>query len=689
MKAPPFFIGAALVFWGWHTGLLWAGVAAAVVIEASHFLDVRWEFSQADLDRIWNLCVALFLGATVYAFFSSESLGVVSDLIKENSASRRLATINQSKRSLFQLLQWLPIMFLPIVLAQVFSAQDRMDLSTFSWWLRRKRGQRGYARRFSGGLNLTYPFFVCCLFAASAGNERTLWFPAGLTALTAGALWLHRSRSFRPQNWAASLVLAFGLGFGAHLAMLEIQKLIQRIDDLVWSRWGGTRTVSARENGTRIGSIGRLKLSGRIVLRVEAAPGQNPPPLLREASYDKFQGIKWSSSKADFQAVNSDLTQVNWVLKPEAATGNTVRIAGYLSGGSGVLALPSGVVTVSELPVVNVETNLFASVRVDGGPGFVQFEAGYEPVSGIDAPPGIADRDVPPEELEAIQQIAQDLELEHLAPDEAVRAVEAFFARSFTYSLLQGPQHLAKTNQTALGRFLLEHRSGHCEYFAAATTLLLRAARIPARYAIGFSVQEKRGRYYVIRERHAHAWCLAWIDGAWRDIDTTPPDWAASEAQRASIIEPIWDAFSRLWFEFSRWRWGHAEWKRYLLWMVVPLLGIALARLLLHKQWIRARQRGAGAGIPRSWPGSDSEFYHVERSLAKAGFPRLPGETGSAWIARVRASADSPPAGLERLLAAHYRLRFDPRGLDPDERARLRQEAGNWLKEAALRPRQH
>ncbi|MBT8330725.1 MAG: transglutaminase-like domain-containing protein, partial [Deltaproteobacteria bacterium] len=36
--------------------------------------------------------------------------------------------------------------------------------------------------------------------------------------------------------------------------------------------------------------------------------------------------------------------------------------------------------------------------------------------------------------------------------------------------------------------FLTRSRSGHCEYFATATVLLLRQAGIPARYARGYSV---------------------------------------------------------------------------------------------------------------------------------------------------------------------------------------------------------
>ena len=61
-----------------------------------------------------------------------------------------------------------------------------------------------------------------------------------------------------------------------------------------------------------------------------------------------------------------------------------------------------------------------------------------------------------------------------------------------------------------MSRFLLRTRSGHCEYFATATVLLLRQLGIPARYAVGYAVHEATGRKYVVRQRDAHAWCLVW-----------------------------------------------------------------------------------------------------------------------------------------------------------------------------------
>jgi predicted RNA-binding Zn ribbon-like protein len=87
------------------------------------------------------------------------------------------------------------------------------------------------------------------------------------------------------------------------------------------------------------------------------------------------------------------------------------------------------------------------------------------------------------------------------------------------------------------------------------------------------------------------------------------------------------------------------------------------------------------AGASGAWPGLDSEFYQVERRLAEGGATRHPGEPLSAWL--VRASADPALAEvrdrLRELLRLHYRYRFDPEGLAPDDREALRRETGDCL----------
>ena len=64
-------------------------------------------------------------------------------------------------------------------------------------------------------------------------------------------------------------------------------------------------------------------------------------------------------------------------MRPLPGPGRQVTIAGSLHGGNALLALPTGVARVQNLPALGVATNWFGSVRVEDGPGFVQFEAEY------------------------------------------------------------------------------------------------------------------------------------------------------------------------------------------------------------------------------------------------------------------------------------------------------------------------
>jgi hypothetical protein len=78
-----------------------------------------------------------------------------------------------------------------------------------------------------------------------------------------------------------------------------------------------------------------------------------------------------------------------------------------------------------------------------------------------------------------------------------------------------------------------------------------------------------------------------------------------------------------------------------------------------------------------SWPGLDSEFYRLERKLIQCGWLRQPGETLSDWLAQTL--ADPALVDLRKpltaLLQLHYNHRFDPRGLDREEREALAREA--------------
>jgi len=80
-------------------------------------------------------------------------------------------------------------------------------------------------------------------------------------------------------------------------------------------------------------------------------------------------------------------------------------------------------------------------------------------------------------------------------------------------------------------------------------------------------------------------------------------------------------------------------------------------------------------------PGSDSEFFQVERALAKSGLPRGAGESVMEWLARIGPKLPEGVRASEliELASLHYRHRFDPAGLAPADRERLRASAERWL----------
>lgn len=95
--------------------------------------------------------------------------------------------------------------------------------------------------------------------------------------------------------------------------------------------------------------------------------------------------------------------------------------------------------------------------------------------------------------------------------------------------------------------FLFDRKSGHCEYFATAMTLVARAAGIPARAIMGYRVgEESPFGYYVVRERNAHAWVEAWVPGlGWTTRDPTPEtELPQNREHRSGYAASIADALS-------------------------------------------------------------------------------------------------------------------------------------------------
>ncbi len=155
--------------------------------------------------------------------------------------------------------------------------------------------------------------------------------------------------------------------------------------------------------------------------------------------------------------------------------------------------------------------------------------------------------------LTGLRQLAKQLVDDVPAGDRERRArtLEMYLrdVTRFRYSLKSVERD---SNLDPIEDFITKHPSGHCEYFASALTLMLRSVNIPARIALGFKGGEwnDAGKYYQVRELHAHAWVEAWVgpdylpnivkssplarkNGAWIVLDPTP---AGEESDQYSIF---------------------------------------------------------------------------------------------------------------------------------------------------------
>ena len=680
MNTPPLLVAAVLLFWGWQTGHWILGAAVGAILESSRAIKFRWSLTQADFNRLWNICSVLFLALAVILLINENTISFSDFFV---NAGRRPEAIREAGKSALVWLQWFPLIFFPFMLAQTFNERNKVGLATFSWWLRKQEARNPKAILPREEINVTFAYVAVCLLAASAVPERNNQFYLVIAALVAWSLFSARTKRYSFAVWAIFFLLVTATGYGAHRGLFALQRKLEQMD-LTWFSRFATAVTDPKQAHTSIGSIGRLKMSNRIVLRVRTDGGA-PPTLLREASYTIYRQPVWSNVQRAFSDVIPD-DEATWTLLRKKST-HSVSIAQFLHRGMGMLPLPAGSSQVSDLQAPTLRTNLFGAAAVSEGPGLVVYNVRYDEGATFDSAPMADDLRSYDATETAVTQIANDLQLrDGMDAHEALDRVGGFFAEKFSYSTYLGRDHRPTPEESALTRFLLHTRSGHCEYFATATTLLLRKAGLPTRYAVGYSVQEGSGRKYVVRERHAHAWALVWYENAWHDFDTTPGSWNAVEAAHASVFQSINDFFSNLWFQFSKLRWSKTEWRKYFMAAPVPLLVVVIVRFFFGKQWRRIRARRAEQGRGPVWAGTDSDFYLIEKHFAARGLERRDSENWSSWLRRI-GGGETITAQLTPVLLLHQRHRFDPRGLNDSERRELRTKVSHWLARQSERER--
>ncbi|MEY4387324.1 MAG: hypothetical protein RLY20_2607 [Verrucomicrobiota bacterium] len=717
-------LGAVLLFWGWEVDLPYVGGILAVIVEGVRLIRARWDISDEDYNRVWNFCTLLFIGAVVYAFTANQGPSAFGQFINDPGLTTERAAGESGQKTASAMLQWTPIIFFPFLIALALGDRSSVKLTVFSLIARKRKKHREGPPVADKEVHADWVYFGTCLLAASINNNEGNVFFVGLALLLTWALWMRRSRRFALPVWIVVAVTACVVGFFSQQQLGELRRFLEGWAPQWTWRFSGRKTDVDRAR-TDIGQIGRMKQSGAITVRVEMKDGTPPPTLLRTASYRTYRNAQWFSFRPRFEngppgsggpprgfgrgegrgegitnrspwgTVQQESKPGTWVFRSGPAP-MRINIATYVDTreNGDPLPLPLGFARIEDFPNATIKTNNLGVAVASSPSGVAIFDVLYGLNGSIDTPPSyppfhfgtnpppILELEVPANEWPALDKIIAGLDLDGKSTNQMIRAVASFFQDNFTYSLWQKTRYGRDTNSTPLEDFLAPtNRSGHCEYFATATTLLLRRMKIPTRYAVGWSVQEITGTSAIIRERHAHAWCLYYLNGQWHDLDTTPGSWVAEENRHASIFQWLGDTWSRVKFEFFKWRAGQSTLRDYVWWIVGPMLLFLLYRLVRRKgaKSRRLNSQAEAAALLRL--GLDSEFYQVEKKLVEFGFVRATGETLGELLQRAVRDPrlTSLRDTLQMLLSMHYRLRFDPLGINVDEREVLRQHVRQTL----------
>jgi transglutaminase-like putative cysteine protease len=235
----------------------------------------------------------------------------------------------------------------------------------------------------------------------------------------------------------------------------------------------------------------------------------------------------------------------------------------------------------------------------------------------------------------------------------------------------------------AVDEFWLDRRAGFCEHFASAFVVVMRALDVPARIVTGYQGADPApvDGWWVVRQRHAHAWAEIWQPGeGWLRVDPTaavapdriersrnlvPPRGLVGQA--IANVNPEWlrtlrQTWERLDQRWNQWVLGYSRAQQFnllermgvqtpsLLDLARALLGLLVAAALAGLAWAAWHRR-------RLTPWQRTQTA-VARQLQGLGLHCPPHEGPRAWAQRVQQALGPPAEPLAQALLELERLRY-------------------------------
>ncbi len=620
----------SLIGWGWLNDNWIVTGGILILILASLLTGWRWALKVEQFYRVGDFVLVLFITALLY--FAVADIG---------------------QQPVFIILEWLPVFFLPVLLVQLYNVNDQLPLGILFYSVRKREHQ--------ATLDFKLPFAAICWLGAGAANGASLSYFALSCLGFITILWTVRSKNSPVIIWIGVIVLATGLSLQGQDKLRILHSLISN-QAVEWMLEWQTDPFKSM---TSIGDIGSLKLSDRIEFRAKA----EEPLLLMQASYDRYIGQSWLATLRVFNE------EPNYSPAEKQVELKHLEIFQALKRTT-ILALPAGTVNITGLEGATLHYSPLGAVKLTEAPGFINYQIDYTGLQVNEVHE--FDLQIPPQHQAWIATIKQDLKLERHTPTAIYQAIEQYFQEHYYYSLFLGKE---SNPDKALIDFILRRKAGHCEYFAVASVFLLRSYGIPARLANGYAMREYNAsaQMYIVRRRHAHAWAIANINGYWQAVDSTPAQWLDIEEQQAEFLQPVYDFFSGLYFQYKQWRYQQAMTEEHdngqPIWLMIGgvLLLLLFWRLIVSRRDLVQMENKQQNMPALTYPGQDSALFDIEKALAKTDDARLADESALAWARRI---GNLPLIEISKM---HTRYRFDEERFTAADRSQLQQTVREWL----------
>jgi hypothetical protein len=648
---------------------------AAAAVECSNWIRFRWNFDNQATSQALRITLALTLITGILVWLDGDRYTALPALLK-----------------------WLPLLLLPVQFVQSFGIRNYLNLNAFSLFSKfhRKRNEALGLTLSVIRFNFGNFYFIAIIVAATLGRfaQHPIFFP-GLIILVG---WLIYSR-IRNRVFALLSVLAMSalIGFGGQLGMSKLYKWATSYS----MDGGGFANINPTFNKTSIGSLGELKQSTAMLWRLTPEPGEIPPKLIRTATYNHYKGIIWRNDipvsdgddETNFRELSTmELEQGNpfYLLRENMTRQDLTKdLPSFRMRGAAkpeeTIPLPGNSSSLAGFELDGIEINPLGTVLIFPRKPIIDGSVRWNDSQEPDARPfPEEDLVIDPYEFEGIHEVADSIGLKQLPTTAAkVRRIKEFFLTEFTYTRYLSIPRARSHNKppTEIGAFLTTSKRGHCEYFATAATLLLRASDVPSRYCVGFSVMEKNPKKneWIIRGTHGHAWTRYWDQSSrqWIDFDATPPSWPSVEAGgKADRFQWLNDAYQRFKEDFFLWR--NQPRNRLISSIVMWILGLAVVLFVSRRLWKSklSQKQSKRESFYHNGSLSVTPLHQLEKRAQKILGPRSPGETFVSWLTRLKDHGVSE-ARLRQASELHQQLRFDP---SPDQ-SKLTENLGQIVKE--------